>query len=420
LSLPKIQGLNLSFSGGFFNLFWQARFYQLSLLPQAGSGNVLIVKSEERKIITPRYGRLLDDFRVGDRYHHLWEVTLDDGLLALCAASFLDPNPLYASRRFARELGFADRVVHPLILMNLALSSSVHDVSEQAIAHLAYLNLRFPNAAYAGDTLTFTSEVLSARLSESKPDRGVVEVRTSAFNQQGQAVVSFRRKALIPAGTLAGRAHPDAFEPHPDEQLADHSVAQIAAPEDAQMPPELAAEIRTPLWAGRPRGLFEDFAEGDIYLHGNGRTIGASEHMQLTMLTRNSHPLHFDEIYSRERSFTGQRVVCGPLVFAWIASLASRDTTANGLWDFGYDKGAHPAPVLAGDTLFAASQVLRKRRQHPQAGVVTFRLAGVKNQKPAALLEAGIDLFNDNFPEKVFEVEREVLLPTRSALKNRP
>lgn len=371
------------------------------------------MNTKEPKIIEPQYGRLLDDFKAGEVFHHLWEVTLDDGMVALCAASFLDPNPLYASRRFAREMGFRDRVVHPMVLMNLALSSSVHDVSEQAIAHLAYINLRFPNAAYSGDTLSFTSEVLSARLSESKPDRGVVEVRTAAVNQDNLAVVTFERKALIPAGKLDHRGHSESSERQLHTDSSENKGSQVTSTDDSGLPPELATGIKNPTWLGRPRGLFEDFDEGDIYFHGNGRTIGTSEHMQLTMLTRNSHPLHFDEIYSRERSFTGTRVVCGPLVFAWIASLASRDTTANALWDLGYDKGVHPAPVLAGDTLFAASQVVQKRDHNEQSGIIKFHLVGVKNEKPAALAQAGIDLFQDKFAQKIFEIEREVLLPKR-------
>src|SRR5258706_15267086 len=96
----------------------------------------------------PKYGRLLDDFQIGDVDHHPWEVTIDDGMLAMFSASFLDPNPLYSSRRFARELGFRDRVVNPLLMLNLALSFTVHDVSEQATAHLAYFYFRFPNPAY--------------------------------------------------------------------------------------------------------------------------------------------------------------------------------------------------------------------------------------------------------------------------------
>src|SRR6266446_4016581 len=167
------------------------------------------MKSSAPSIIEPKYGRLLDDLQVGDVYHHPWEVSIDDGMLAMFSASFLDPNPLYSSSRFARDLGFRDRVVHPLVMLNLALSFSVHDVSEQAIAHLAYIDLKFPNAAYSSDTLSVYSEILGVRASESKPDRGVVHLRTTGVNQAGLILVTFERKALVPTSKLEGRAHPD-------------------------------------------------------------------------------------------------------------------------------------------------------------------------------------------------------------------
>jgi 2-methylfumaryl-CoA hydratase len=363
---------------------------------------------------------LLDDFGVGDVYHHPWEVTIDDGMMAMFAASFLDPNPLYSSRRFARELGFRDRVVHPLVMLNLALSFSVHDVSEQAIAHLAYIDLKFPNAAYSGDTLSVYSEILGVRVSESKPDRGVVHLRTTGINQDGVVVVTFERKALIPTGKLEGRAHPDvagrtakkaesAGDSSSSEPHSEHRLKSMLP-----LPAELAGEIKTPAWPGRPRGLFEDFEFGDVILHSIGHTVGESEHMQLTILTRNSHPLHFDAVYCRERSFTKTRVVEGGLVFAWAASLASRDTTANALWEIGYDKGSHPAPVLAGDTLYAASRVIEKRDYSKQAGIVRFNLVGVKNDPPVDLTKQGINLFEDKLDQKVFEIERTILLPKRA------
>jgi 2-methylfumaryl-CoA hydratase len=353
----------------------------------------------------PKYGRLLDDFHIGDVYHHPWEVTIDDGLLAMFAASFIDPNPLYSSRRFAQDLGFRDRVVHPLVLLNLALSFSVHDISEQAIAHLAYIDLKFPNAAYSGDTLSVFSEIFGVRVSESKPDRGVVHLRTTGVNQAGLVVVTFERKALIPTGKLEERAHPELITPN--------AGAKESGSDQPSLPPELSGQINTPAWRGRPRGLFEDFEVGDLILHSIGHTVGESEHMQLTLLTRNSHPLHFDEVYCRERSFMKTRVVEGGLVFAWAASLASRDTTANALWITGYDKGSHPNPVLGGDTLYAASRVLQKRRHSPGSGIINFQLVAVKNEVPARLIERGVDLFEEKFDQKVFEIEREVLLPTR-------
>jgi 2-methylfumaryl-CoA hydratase len=378
-----------------------------------------------RRVIEPRYGRLMDDFGIGEVYNHPWEVTIDEGMLAMFAASFLDPNPIYSSRRFARDLGFRDRVIHPMVLMNLALSFSVHDVSEQTIAHLAYIDLKFPNAAYPGDTLAVSSEVLGVRRSESNADRGIVHVRITGVNQDGVTVISFERKALIPVGNLEGRAHPALTEslstrprttgnlPAADEarRLAtSHVSSSVGA-----LPKELALQIRSPKWPGRPMGLLEDYHEGDVILHSNGRTVGESEHMQLTMLSRNSHPLHFDEVYSREHSFAGTRVVCGGLVFAWVASLASRDTAANALWEIGYDKGSHPQPVVAGDTLYAASRVVGKHDYNEHAGVVMFHLVGLKNERPARLMAEGKDLFGGRFAQKVFEIERAILIPKRVA-----
>jgi len=302
-------------------------------------------------------------------------------------------------------------------MLNLALSFTVHDVSEQAIAHLAYIDLKFPDAAYSGDTLSVYSEILGVRVSGSKPDRGVVHLRTTGVNQDGTIVVTFERKALIPTGKLEGRAHPDAA---PDTARTLESPSNSSRSEgDSEnrlksmlpLPSELARGFTTPAWPGRPRGLFEDFEAGDVFLHSIGHTVGESEHMQLTILTRNSHPLHFDEVYCRERSFTRTRVVEGGLVFAWTASLASRDTTANALWEIGYDKGSHPNPVLAGDTLYAASRVLEMREHNAQTGIVRFKLVGVKNETPASLTQRGVDLFDGKFDQKVFEIEREVLLP---------
>ena len=376
--------------------------------------------SKDLNLIEPKYGRLLDDFRAGEVYHHPWEVTIDDGMLALFAASFLDPNPLYSSRRFARDLGFRDKVVPPVVLMNLALSFSVHDVSEQTIAHLAYMNMKFPSAAYSGDTLTAYSKVIGVRASESKPDRGIVHVRTMAVNQDGATVVRFERKALIPAGRLEGRAHPASYESYNQhEPTWDKSTISTGplASEAESIPHELAQEIkapRWPRWVGRPRGMFEDFQQGDTLLHSAGRTVGESEHMQLAVLSRNSHPLHTDELYSRKNSFARTRVVEGGLVFAWACSLASRDTTANALWELNYDRGSHPAPVFAGDTLYAASRVIEKRDYNERAGIVRFHLVATKNETPADLISAGADLFGGKVEQKVFEIDRAVLLPKRT------
>lgn len=155
-----------------------------------------------------RHGRYLDDFVVGETFAHPWEVTVDDGTRAVFDASFQDASPVHASRERAHALGFRDRPLSPLLLLNLGVSFSVHDVSEQAIAHLAYLDVRFPEAVYAGDTLRAWSTVVEAKPT-SDGARGVVHVRTVVANQQRDVACVLGRKVFVPAGRLEGRVLAD-------------------------------------------------------------------------------------------------------------------------------------------------------------------------------------------------------------------
>ena len=120
--------------------------------------------------------------------------------------------------------------------------------------------------------------------------------------------------------------------------------------------------------AGLP-GILEDFAPGQVFLHDAGKTIGESEHMQLTLLFRNSHPLHFDEVYSKNSDgFQKTQVVYGGLVLGWTLSLTSRNLASNALWDLGLVDGAHPNPTLGGDTLYSgnARRIRWERRRRGQ------------------------------------------------------
>ena len=354
----------------------------------------------------PEYGRRLDDFKPGDVYAHPWDVTVDDGMIAFFAASFQDATPTYASRTYAESLGFSNRPVHPLLLLNLGLSFSVHDVSEQAIAHLAYIDVRFPEPCYPGDTVTASSKVLDVRPS-SKGDRGVVEVRTLLENQRGVIVCRFDRRALVRAGAVSGRpaeAWPRATQREPGDDF---------------LPPPLRDGVKPPSRTAGFAGFFEDFSVGDVFFHSVGKTVGESEHMQLTQLCRNSHPIHFDEVYCKENSFAKTRVVYGGLVLSWVLALTSRDVSGNALWDAGLDAGAHPNGTLANDTLYAATQVVATEEAGPHAGILTLRVVGTKNEKPESLYAGGslftpeLDKTHGKIPQKVVEISRRLMVRKR-------
>ncbi|CAN5742535.1 hypothetical protein BH18ACT13_BH18ACT13_21500 [soil metagenome] len=98
-------------------------------------------------------------------------------------------------------------VVGPLVY-SLALGMSVADVSGKAIANLATEELSHPAPVFHGDTLFVQSEVLEVTPSRSKPDRGVVRVKTDAYNQDGQLVATFNRAVLVPR-RQAAEAEPE-------------------------------------------------------------------------------------------------------------------------------------------------------------------------------------------------------------------
>lgn len=157
-------------------------------------------------------------------------------------------------------------------------------------------------------------------------------------------------------------------------------------------------EAGEPSWT-RDDNYFEDFVVGETLVHPRGRTVSEAEHMLLTNMVLNTAQLHFNQAMcdeAPETYFGGRRVVFGGLVLAWVAGLASEETSENAVAEVSLDNGRHVAPVFAGDTLFAESTVLDKRREGDDAGCVKFLLVG-KNQRG----------------EKVLEIERELLIRCR-------
>lgn len=169
-----------------------------------------------RRVI--RYGRFLEDFEIGARYRHHWGRTIGESEATLFATWTLQANPLHFNRVWARANGHPDTPLAPALVLNAVFGLTVEDLSEQALAHLGYWNVRFGVPVYPGDTLFAESTVLDKRPSSSKPDRGVVHVRTVGTNERGEEVVSYERKILVRTRAAAGelRAAPGAPAPEAD------------------------------------------------------------------------------------------------------------------------------------------------------------------------------------------------------------
>ena len=124
---------------------------------------------------------------------------------------------------------------------------------------------------------------------------------------------------------------------------------------------------------------YEDFVVGDIYEHRPGRTISEADNTWFTLLTMNTHPLHFDAAYAAKTEF-GRPVVNSALTLAIVAGMSVSDISQQAIANLGWNDIRLTKPVFAGDTLYAESEVLAKRESasRPHQGIVTVKTTGMK------------------------------------------
>ena len=123
----------------------------------------------------------------------------------------------------------------------------------------------------------------------------------------------------------------------------------------------------------------EDFKVGDVYEHRPGRTISEADNTWFTLLTMNTHPLHFDAAYCARTEF-GRPLVNSCLTLAMVTGMSVSDLSQKAVANLGWDKVRLTAPVFAGDTIYAESEVLevRESKSRPTQGIVTVRTTGRK------------------------------------------
>jgi itaconyl-CoA hydratase len=122
---------------------------------------------------------------------------------------------------------------------------------------------------------------------------------------------------------------------------------------------------------------YEDFNEGDIYEHRPGRTLTETDNTWFTLLTMNTHPMHFDAEYAKHSEF-GRCIICSPFTVAVMVGMSVTDVSQKAIANLGWSEIKLTHPLFAGDTLTAESEVLKKResKSRPNAGLVSVKTRG--------------------------------------------
>lgn len=142
-------------------------------------------------------GNYFEDFSKGEVIYHSLSKTIfesDNNLFSLLTMNY---HPVHTNADYASKQQHGKVLVVGTLVFSLIVGFTVPDISGKAIANLDYEKIEHLAPTFIGDTLYARTEILDARVSMSKPDRGIIYVETTGYNQDGNDVIRFRRHVLV-------------------------------------------------------------------------------------------------------------------------------------------------------------------------------------------------------------------------------
>jgi itaconyl-CoA hydratase len=131
---------------------------------------------------------------------------------------------------------------------------------------------------------------------------------------------------------------------------------------------------------------YDELQVGAIHRSRFGRTVLEADNVWFTLLTLNTNPIHFDAEYAATTEWE-RPLVDSTFTLALVTGLSVIDVSERGV-NLGWREVRLPAPLFAGDTLHAETEILSKRESKSRAGrgIVTVRTRGV-NQRDEVVIE---------------------------------
>src|SRR3974390_1952962 len=141
-------------------------------------------------------GRFYEDFEVGAVIRHRLGRTISQTDNTWFTVLTVNSNPIHFDAHYAAQTEFGKTLVNSTLTLAVVTGLSVADISQYAV-NLGWDEIRMPAPVFEGDTIYAASEVLSRRESKSRPNMGLVEIRTTGYNQNSTVVMTFRRSILV-------------------------------------------------------------------------------------------------------------------------------------------------------------------------------------------------------------------------------
>ena len=342
-------------------------------------------------------GNFFEDFRLGQLIAHATPRTITRGDVALYNGLFGPRFAVQSSDVFARKIGYARSPVDDLLVFHIVFGKTVPDISLNAVANLCYAACRFLAAVYPGDTLNAVSEVIGLKENSSRKT-GIVFVRSTGYRQDGGKVLEYVRWVMVRKRDEKAPA-PGDHVPRLPEALTPGMLGDACPPIDVA-----AYDFAL---AGSPY-RFGDYAVGEKIDHVDGVTVEEAEHQIATRLYQNTARIHFNQFAAAQDRF-GRRLIYGGHVIS-LARALSFNGLGNAFHVAAINGGRHVAPLFAGATVFAWSEVLAKAELpgRQDVGALRLRLVAAKDHPCADFpLRAG----EADDPAVLLDLDYWALLP---------
>jgi 2-methylfumaryl-CoA hydratase len=342
-------------------------------------------------------GNFFEDFRLGQTIRHATPRTVTHGDVAVYNALFGARFPLQSSDVFAYAVGYPQSPIDDLLVFHIVFGKTVPDISINAVANLGYADCRFLRAVFPGDTLTAESEVIGLKENSSRKT-GVVYVRSTGFKQDGTKVLEYVRWVMVRKRDEVVAAPGDLVPQLPlaveSDGLGEASPIIVVRGYDFAL-------------AGSPH-RWGNYQVGEMIDHVDGMTVEEAEHQMATRLYQNTARVHFNQ-FTQSKDRFGRRLIYGGHVIS-LARALSFNGLGNAYHIAAINGGRHVAPLFAGCTVFAWTEVMAKAELSGRTDVGALRLRTVATKdQPCAefpLKQDGAD-----HPAVILDLDYWVLMP---------
>ncbi|MFB9261682.1 MaoC family dehydratase [Bradyrhizobium erythrophlei] len=353
-----------------------------------------------------RHGSFFEDFRLNQVIRHATPRTVTEAEASLYIALTGSRHVPHSALTIARSLGYRNRPLDDFLVFNIAFGKTVAEISLNAVANLGYAELRFIEPVFSGDTLRSESVVIGLKENSSRKT-GIVYVRSTCYNQDERPILSWVRWVMVlkrrPQSIVKECYEPEFVSAIPSDELCS--------------PGRFSSKVTLDEWcdATGSRILWNDFAPGERIDHPLGMTIEEADHLCATRLYQNNARVHFDAV-EMQRSKIGKRLVYGGHVIS-ICRALTYDGLENVLGVLAINGGQHVSPTVAGDTLYAYSEVIDKWNMpgRSDVGALRLRLVGLKNFIPVDVpsAQSATERGGRRHPAVVLDLDYTVSMPCK-------